>query len=93
MFPPYNWLILIIPSRSQLSLDTHLHHLHTAQQQLQAAGRVAAAAFWDSLHDFVGLRLCPAGWLDHIPPNHPFLCNAWEGEERVLWVNRLAQPA
>jgi hypothetical protein len=68
-------------------------HLHTAQQQLQAAGRVATAAFWDSLHDFVGLRLCPAGWLDHIPPNHPFLCNAWEGEERVLRVNRLAQPA
>jgi hypothetical protein len=68
-------------------------HLHTTQQQLQATGRVAAAAFWGSLHDFVGLRLCPAGWLDHIPPNHPFLCNAWKGEEQVLRVNRLAQPA
>lgn len=43
-------------------------HWHTAQQ---AAGRVAVAAFWDRLHNIVGLGLWPAGWLDHIPTDPP----------------------
>lgn len=68
-------------------------HLHTAQQRLQAAGRVAVATFWDRLHDFVGLGLCPAGWLDHIPTYHPFLCKVWEDGGWVLRVNRPNPPA
>jgi hypothetical protein len=64
-------------------------HLHTPQQRQQAAGRVAVAAFWDRLHDFVGLRLCPGAWFDHIATDHPFMCKVW-GEEGdwVLRVNK-----
>jgi hypothetical protein len=72
-------------------------HLHTAQLRVQAASRVAEAAFWDRLHDFVGLKLCPVAWLHRIPPVHPFLCavqgEAADDDEPVLRVNRVAPPA
>jgi hypothetical protein len=41
--------------------------------QLLIAQKVAAAAFWDMLADFVGLALCPAAWLIEVPSQHPFL--------------------
>jgi hypothetical protein len=68
-------------------------YLQTAEQRVQAACRVAAAAFWDRLHDFVGLRAYPAVWLQHILPTHPFLCIQGHGDDRVLRVNRPAAPA
>jgi hypothetical protein len=69
-------------------------HLHTAQQRLQAASRVAVATFWDRLHDFVGLGLWPAGWLDHIPTYHPFLCKVSRPDGGwALRVNRPNTPA
>lgn len=68
-------------------------HLHSAQQRMQAAGRAAQAAFWDRLHDFVGLGSCPVVWLDHIRPNHPFLTTVGAGDDKALRVNRVVPPA
>jgi hypothetical protein len=68
-------------------------HLNTAAQRVQAACRVAEAAFWDRLHDFVGLGAYPPVWADHVSPTHPFVCSEWRGEERVLRVNRVTVPA
>ena len=36
------------------------------------ASKVAIATFWDLLQDFVGMGLCPEGWL-MVGPDHPFL--------------------
>jgi hypothetical protein len=68
-------------------------YLQTAQQRMQAACRVAEAAFWDRLHDFVGLKLCPEVWLGHISATHPFLCAVMSEGALDLRVRRTAPPA
>jgi hypothetical protein len=50
-------------------------HLNTTAQRVHAACRVAEAAFWDRLHDFVGLGAYPPMWADHVSPTHPFVCS------------------
>jgi hypothetical protein len=64
-------------------------YLHTQQQRLQAAGRAAQAAFWDRLHDFVGLGACPEGWLSHVSHTHPFMCSVLVDGVKCLKVNRV----
>ena len=57
------------------------------------AVRVAKAQFWDMLADFVGLKLCPARWLEEaaaLPQPHPFLGILTGGQgQRSLILRRV----
>ena len=55
---------------------------------MQVAGRVAEAAFWDLLHDFVGMGSYPPEWAQQVAPAHPFLRSAVHDGESVLMVHR-----
>ena len=75
-------LWLVISQAALLAMDKGRRFLTALQQatpplpcpaQLLIAQKVAAAAFWDMLADFVGLALCPAAWLVEVPSQHPFL--------------------
>lgn len=75
-------LWLVISQAALLAMDKGRRLLTALQQaeqplpcpaQLLIAQKVAAAAFWDMLADFVGLALCPAAWLIEVPSQHPFL--------------------
>jgi hypothetical protein len=56
-----------------LSEDSRPAHLPGALQ-VEVAGKIAVAAFWDMLQDFVAVAMYPAAWLEHISAHHPFLC-------------------
>jgi hypothetical protein len=61
--------------------------------QLCIASRVAVATFWDMLADFVGLKLYPAEWVQHISATHPFIAVSSLVEvEPKLVVNRPSSP-
>ena len=61
-------------------------HALPVDVQLLLAGKVAVATFWDMLQDFVGLKLCPLEWLQHVPSQHPFLAVfiAADGSRRLV---------
>ena len=41
--------------------------------RLLAAGRVAVAAFWDRLQDFIAIGAVPFEWMSEVSAAHPFM--------------------
>jgi hypothetical protein len=59
-------------------------------QRIPAASRVAKAAFWDYVQDFVCLRMAPATWVADITTTHPFIkLHQTAAGDRKLRLNRL----
>ena len=58
--------------------------------RIPAACRVAKAAFWDFVQDFVSLGLAPAPWVADIAPGHPFIhTHAPAAGRRVLQLHKI----
>lgn len=59
-------------------------------RRIAAASRVATAAFWDQVQDFLSLGLAPAPWVADIPVGHPFIqLHTTAGGSRALQLNKV----